>query len=223
MQILAGLLALLLLLIVVMRWAPPPTSSIMIQRHVQTLFEKDPPRVRYEWVDLDDMSANLPLAVIASEDQLFRDHWGFDLESIGRALQHNGRSHRVRGASTLTQQVAKNLFLWPGRTWLRKGLEAGITVMLELAWPKRRILEVYLNIAQFGDGVYGVGAASRHLLHTRPDRVTRSQAARLAAVLPSPRMYSVRRPGPYVQERTAWIQWQMAQLGGPASLGDLAP
>jgi len=223
LYVLGALTALLLLLVLVLRWAPPPTSSIMLQRRVEGLFREDAPPLRYQWVDLDDMSAQLPLAVIAAEDQRFPDHWGFDLESIGKALQHNGRSRRIRGASTLSQQVAKNLFLWPGRNWLRKGLEAGITVVLELAWPKRRILEVYLNIAQFGDGVYGVGAASRHLLRTSPERVSRSQAARLAAVLPSPRRYSAARPGPYVQERAAWIQWQMGRLGGPAFLGDLAP
>lgn len=222
-QVLLALLALLLLLIVVLRWAPPPTSAFMLRHQVLGWFWADSPPLRYEWVDLDDMSPNLPLAVIASEDQLFREHWGFDLESIGKAFQHNGRSRRVRGASTLTQQVAKNLFLWPGRTWLRKGLEAGITVLLELCWSKRRILEVYLNVAQFGDGVYGVGAATRQLLHVRPERVSRFQAARLAAVLPSPARYSAARPGPYVLQRAAWIQWQMGRLGGPAYLGDLAP
>jgi len=218
-----ALLALLLLLIIVLRFAPVPITTVMARYAVQSVFRADAPPLRYDWVDLNDMSPQLPLAVIAAEDQLFAEHWGFDLKSIGRAFDHNSKSRRIRGASTITQQTAKNLFLWTERNWLRKGLEAGITVLLEVAWPKRRILEVYLNVAQFGDGVYGVGAACEHLLRVKPERVTASQAARLAAVLPSPRRYDAAAPGPYVRERAAWIRGQMARLGGPAFLGELAP
>ena len=218
-----GLFVLLALMVVSMRWVPPLTSTFMLRHQALSLFRKDAPPLRHRWVDLDDMSPNLPLAVLASEDQLFADHWGFDMESICKAFRHNSRGRRVRGASTISQQTAKNLFLWPGRSWLRKGLEAGITVMLETAWPKRRILEVYLNVAQFGDGIYGVGAACDELLGTRPDRVDAAQAARLAAVLPSPRKYSAARPGPYVRQRAAWIQGQMRLLGGSSYLGPLAP
>lgn len=217
------LAALLVLMVVSMRWVPPLTSTFMLRHQALALFRQDAPPLRHRWVDLDDMSPNLPLAVLASEDQLFADHWGFDMESIGKAFRHNSRGRRIRGASTISQQTAKNLFLWPGRSWLRKGMEAGITVLLEVAWPKRRILEVYLNVAQFGDGIYGVGAACDHLLGVPPRRVSAAQAARLAAVLPSPRKYNAARPGPYVRQRAAWIQGQMRLLGGASYLGPLAP
>lgn len=217
----AALLLGLVVLVLLFRWVPPPMSTVMLWRQLGCLARQDAPPLRYQWMSLEEMSPNAAVAVIAAEDQLFAEHWGFDLKSIGRALDHNGRSRRVRGASTISQQVAKNLFLWSGRNWLRKGLEAGITVLLESLWPKRRILEVYLNIAQFGDGVYGVPAASRHLLDTDPRRLSRAQAARLAAVLPSPRRYNAAQPSPYVRQRAAWIQLQMQHLGGPALLREL--
>jgi monofunctional biosynthetic peptidoglycan transglycosylase len=222
--VLRAVLALFLLTVAVtllLRWVPVPISSMMAQRQLSTLFDKDAPPLHYDWVPLEGISPRMALAVIAAEDQLFADHKGFDMEAIGKALKHNQRGRRVRGASTISQQVAKNLFLWPGRSYLRKGLEAGLTLMIEGLWPKRRILEVYLNIAEFGDGIYGVGAASRQLMKTDPDRLSRNQAARLAAILPSPKRYSARNPGPYVQRRTAWIERQMSHLGGEAFLQQL--
>jgi monofunctional biosynthetic peptidoglycan transglycosylase len=223
LRLAAAGLALTLLVILALRWVPPPTSAMMLQRRVAGFFQEGAPPVCYEWRPLERISPHAALAVVAAEDQLFLEHGGFDLEAIGKALDHNRRGRGVRGASTITQQVAKNLFLWPRRSWLRKGLEAGLTVLLEALWPKRRILEVYLNIAQFGDGVYGVPAAARHLLHTRADRLTPEQAARLAAVLPNPRQFKADRPSPYLRRRTDWIQGQMRQLGGPAWLRQLDP
>jgi monofunctional biosynthetic peptidoglycan transglycosylase len=151
--------------------------------------------------------------VIAAEDQNFLEHGGFDYASIRKAMEQNRRRGRTRGASTITQQVAKNLFLWPGRNFVRKGMEAWFTVVIEAFWSKQRILEVYLNVAEFGDGVYGVGAASRHFFNKRPSRLTRHESALLAAVLPSPRRFHVDRPSTYVQRRSWWIERQMSHLG----------
>jgi monofunctional biosynthetic peptidoglycan transglycosylase len=176
---------------------------------------------RHEWRAWDRISPHAALAVVAAEDQKFPTHRGFDLEQIDKALEDRERGRRVRGASTLSQQVAKNLFLWPGQSWFRKGLEAGITVLIEFAWPKRRILEVYLNVAEFGRGTWGVQAASQRYFSRDADRLTRSQAALLAAVLPAPKRYRVDAPGPYVRKRQAWIERQMVALGGPAYLSRL--
>jgi monofunctional biosynthetic peptidoglycan transglycosylase len=163
----------------------------------------------------------LRLAVVAAEDQNFPHHWGFDLESIMDALQKKGKKRRLRGASTITQQVARNLFLWPGRSYVRKGLEAYFTVLLELLWPKRRILEVYLNVVEFGDGTHGVSTASRTFFGKRPAELSHQEAALLAAVLPNPIRLDARRPSAYVQERVRWIEEQVAHLGGPAYLRGL--
>jgi monofunctional biosynthetic peptidoglycan transglycosylase len=161
--------------------------------------------------------------MVAGEDQKFPYHHGFDLDSIQDALDAADDGKRLRGASTISQQTAKNLFLWNGRSFVRKGLEAYFTVLIELTWPKQRILEVYVNLAEFGDGVYGVGAASEVYFHTTPARLTPAQAARLAAVLPSPRRMHVDRPSAYVQRRTNWIQRQMMQLGGTGYVEGQAP
>jgi monofunctional biosynthetic peptidoglycan transglycosylase len=158
------------------------------------------------------------VAVVAAEDQKFPHHWGFDFESIAEAIEDQGPRRRVRGASTITQQVARNLFLWPGRSYVRKGLEAYFTVLLELFWPKRRILEVYLNIAEFGDGTHGVYAAAKTFFGTHPSELTPTEAALLAAVLPNPKRLHANTPSPYVEERARWIEEQMEQLGGPAYL-----
>jgi monofunctional biosynthetic peptidoglycan transglycosylase len=170
--------------------------------------------VRYHWVAWNSISPHLPLAVVAAEDQKFPLHWGFDVGSIRDALEAYKRKHRLRGASTITQQVAKNLFLWPGRSYLRKGLEAYFTILLEMLWPKSRILEVYENIAQFGDGIYGAHAAATSLLNKTPSLLTRDDAALLAAVLPNPIQLKVTTPSRYVQARRQWIKEQSWRLGG---------
>jgi len=203
------------LLVLCFRWVPPPTSAFMLKRHFESFFHGKPSVVvKYRWIDLDKISPYVPLAVIASEDQKFPHHWGFDFEAITDAVESNLKGGRLRGASTITQQVAKNLFLWSGRSFVRKGLEAYFTVLLELLWSKNRILEVYLNIAEFGDGIYGVRVAAETLYGKRPSRLTRSESSILAAVLPSPRKLKVLDPSPFVIERAGWIERQMEQLGG---------
>jgi monofunctional biosynthetic peptidoglycan transglycosylase len=198
-----------------LRWINPPTSAFMLERCAQGVFI--PSRrvhIEYEWVGIDHISRNVQLAVISSEDQKFLEHEGFDFESIEKALDaRHRRSGHMRGASTISQQVAKNLFLWPGRTWLRKGVEAGYTVLIETFWPKRRILEVYLNIAEFGDGVYGVGAASPRYFHKPASRLSRHEACLLAAVLPAPKRMHADKPSSYVERRAWWIERQMMRLG----------
>ena len=177
--------------------------------------------IRYRWIGWKAISPQMRLAVVAAEDQKFPRHWGFDLQSIEDAVQHKGARGRLRGASTITQQVARNLFLWQGRSFVRKGLEAYFTVLLELLWSKRRILEVYLNIAEFGEDAYGVDAATQTFFGTRPAELQAQEAALLAAVLPNPARLQVRKPSAYVRERAGWIEEQMAQLGGPAYLQNL--
>ena len=184
----------------------------MLVSRIGGLFDKDY-HFRHEWRDWDSISKDAPLAVVAAEDQLFPVHMGFDFRQIDKALQDRERGRRVRGASTISQQVAKNLFLWQGQSWFRKGIEAGITVLIELTWSKRRILEVYLNIAEFGRGTYGVEAASRRYFHKGADRLNRSDAALLAAVLPNPIRFRVDAPSNYVRRREAWIERQMSMLG----------
>lgn len=211
--------ALTALPVLALRWIDPWTSAFMLRARYEALrADDDRHRMRYEWVDLEDISAHAAVAVIAAEDQHFARHGGFDFRSIREAARHNGRSRRLRGASTISQQVAKNLFLWPERSWLRKGLEAYFTVLIELAWPKRRILEVYLNIAEFGRGTYGVQAAAVRWFGKPAVRLDRRESARLAAVLPSPRRLRVERPSAYVLRRERWILAQMHGLGGSAYL-----
>jgi monofunctional biosynthetic peptidoglycan transglycosylase len=170
------------------------------------------PEQRHDWVPWSRISPHAAVAVIAAEDQKFLLHDGFDFEAIEKAVDDAGRGKRLRGASTISQQVAKNLFLWPGQSWVRKGLEAWFTVWIEFLWPKRRILEVYLNSAQFGRGIWGVQAASRQYFGKDAARLTQPEAALLAAVLPSPTRYRVVNPGPYVRQRQTWILGQMNRL-----------
>ena len=210
------------LLVLLFRFVHPPTSAFMIRERVLSLTEKsNRPAVQFQWVGWDSISPNLPLAVVAAEDQKFPHHHGFDLESIEAAMKTNQKGGRTRGASTISQQVAKNLFLWPGKSYFRKGLEAGFTVLIELLWPKKRILEVYVNVAEFGEGIYGARAASAAFFGKTPDRLSAREAALLAAVLPSPKRMKAHRPSPYVQGRADWIEQQMAQLGGTAYVNNL--
>lgn len=170
-------------------------------------------RVDYRWVSWNDISASMKLAVIAAEDQRFLQHNGFDFDSIVSAVDDHLEGRRLRGASTISQQVAKNLFLWSGRSYFRKLLEAYFTMLIELSWSKHRILEVYLNTAEFGSGVYGVSSAAHQFFGKRAVQLASWEAASLAAVLPSPQRYRVQNPSPYVKSRRAWILKQMQQLG----------
>ena len=208
--------------VIVLRWLPPPTSSYMLQARIQALFSGHPGyRSQYRWTPLARISPHAELAVIASEDQRFPFHDGFDLRSIREALEDHAEGDRLRGASTISQQTAKNLFLWGGRSYLRKALEAWFTVLMEHLWPKTRILEMYLNVAQFGGGVYGVGAASPRYFHRSPAELSEGQAALLAAVLPNPVKLRVDRPSAYVLSRRDFIEGQMRDLGGTAYLRNL--
>jgi len=194
------------------RFVDPPASTFMLRDGlVRSVSGKG--WIAHDWVDFERIAPSMRLAVVAAEDQRFPEHDGFDFVAIEKAVAHNKKSVRKRGASTISQQVAKNLFLWPQRSWVRKGLEVYFTVALETLWPKRRILEVYLNVAELGDGVYGVGAASRKFFGRDASRLTSSQAALIAAVLPSPRRMRPNAPGPYTQRRARWIEAQMRQLG----------
>lgn len=211
-----------LLQVAVLRFIDPPFSAFMLARQFEAWGQGQAGfRVAYDWRDLDRISANLPVAMVAAEDQNFATHSGFDFKAIEKARVNNAKGRKLRGASTVSQQVAKNLFLWQGGGWVRKGIEAWYTLLIELMWPKTRILEMYANIAEFGDGIYGAQAAARSYWRKDASRLSLAESARLAAVLPSPRRYSVARPGPYVQRRANWIQRQVRQIGGPAYLETL--
>ena len=206
----ACIVLLTLLLVLPLRWLPPLTSSFMLQNLVEQ--GSLSARVRYDWEPRARISRRAALAVMAAEDQKFLDHSGFDFESIRKAWQRNAQSRKVRGASTISQQVAKNLWLWPERSWLRKGMEAWFTLWLEICWPKERILEIYLNTAQFGPHVFGVEAASRQFYNKSAAALNEPEAALLAAVLPNPKQFSVRNPSAHVRARQAWIRVQARRL-----------
>jgi monofunctional biosynthetic peptidoglycan transglycosylase len=205
--------------VLLLRFVAPPTSAFMIDRRIDAWLDEERDfRLDYRWTPIAQVSAQLPIALVAAEDQTFPDHHGFDVAAIQSAMAEAEDGSRLRGASTITQQVAKNLFLWNGRSYVRKGLEAYFTVLIEVLWPKQRIIEVYLNIAEFGDGIYGADAAARRFFGVDASRLSARQAALLAAVLPNPQRMRANPPSPYVQRRAAWIERQVRQLGGPAYL-----
>ncbi len=210
-----------ILLVFSMRWINPVTSSIMIQRQISYLFDGEFELINYHWVDYDDVSKFMPIAIVAAEDQNFPKHFGFDFKQIEKALKENKRGRRVRGASTITQQVAKNLFLWEGKSFVRKGVEAYFTLLIELLWDKQRILEVHMNIAEMGDKIFGVGTASVAYFKKPASKLTIAQAALLAATLPNPKKYSAVKPSGYVRGRQNWIIRQINSLGGADYLKDI--
>jgi len=215
-----GLFALVLLfasLLLLFRYVNPPTSAFIVSYSLAHPHQE----VQQQWVRFSEISPWMPLAVVASEDQRFPDHWGIDFAAIRKALAEYRAGDGLRGASTITQQTAKNLFLWNGRSFVRKTLEAGLALAVDGLWPKRRILEVYLNIAEFGPGIYGVEAASRAYFGIPARQLSAAQAARLAAVLPNPEVLSVTDPSAYVRDRVFWIRSQMNQLSGLQYLKDL--
>ncbi|NBB50625.1 monofunctional biosynthetic peptidoglycan transglycosylase [Rhizobium sp. CRIBSB] len=185
---------------------PPPMTLLMAEQAAKGA------GLDYRWRSLDDISPRLVEAAIAAEDANFCRHDGFDMKAIEKALENNARGRKVRGGSTISQQTAKNVFLWPGRGWVRKGLEAGYTLMIETVWSKRRIMEVYLNVAEWAPGVYGAEAAARHWYGKSAEDLTAREAARLAAILPSPRRYKAASPGPYVRRRASRIQAAMGTV-----------
>ncbi len=207
--------------VVIMRWVPPPTTAFMVERRVSARLEgRDDWRLRHQWVDFEEIAPSTQLAVVAAEDQRFPTHRGFDFDAIENAWAEYQDGERLRGASTISQQVAKNLFLWSGGGFLRKGFEAYFATLIEILWPKRRILEVYLNVAEFGDGVFGVGAASETFFGKSPRELTSYQSALLATVLPSPTRMHPDRPSSYVEQRACEILDFMDNLG-PYYLGRL--
>lgn len=208
--------------VVLLRWVDPPTTAFIVADRLEAWFASQPGyKFKQHWVDWSQISPSVKLAVVASEDQRFADHFGFDFVEIEHALEQRSHGTSNRGASTITQQTAKNLFLWSGQSWVRKGLEAYFTLLIETFWSKTRILEVYLNIAEFGPGVFGVGAASEHFFRQSAARLNRSQSALLAAVLPNPTLFRVNSPSRYVRTRQAWILQQMSALGGEHQMKEL--
>jgi len=204
--ILCLLIAISWLPILGLRWLQPPTTAFMLQD------ESARESIAYEWVEWSLINSNAAYAVMAAEDQKFPDHFGFDFASIRDSLDQRDNGLELRGASTISQQVAKNLFLWPGRSFVRKGIEAYFALLLELTWPKQRILEVYLNVAEFGPGIYGVAAASQEFFATTPAGLTDAEAALLAAVLPNPARLRADRPSDYLRDRQRWILGQLQRL-----------
>lgn len=201
------------LYIVLLKWINPPITLTQIGSVLRG------EGLKRDYVDISDIHSNAGLAVIAAEDQRFADHSGFDWKSIEKAVAYNKRKpNRVRGASTLSQQTAKNVFLWQGRSWIRKGLEVYFTAMIELVWGKKRILEVYLNVAEMGKGVYGIEAASNSYFHKKASKLTRNEAAQIAAALPNPKKYSVVPKSKYVARRSQWVLRQMRNLEGDAEI-----
>ncbi|MFY3770392.1 Biosynthetic peptidoglycan transglycosylase [Providencia manganoxydans] len=215
-RILLSLIAFWFLTVIAFKFLPVPFSAVMVERQLSAWKTLNFSYVsRSEWVDENHISPYLYLAVIAAEDQNFPHHWGFDLEAIEKAYKHNmSKKATIRGASTISQQTVKNLWLWDGRSWIRKGLETAMTPIMEILWSKTRILTVYLNIVEFGDGVFGVEEASKQFFKKSANQLTMEEAALLAAVLPNPHKFKVKSPSSYVLKRQAWILNQMYLLGG---------
>lgn len=222
--VLLAFVAITWLPVLVLRFVAPPTSAYMLERKAtETWHGNHHFSIRYHWVPFDRMAPVAPLAMVAGEDQTFPFNHGFDIGSIRSAIDVAEAGGDLRGASTITQQTARNLFLWSGGGFFRKGLEAYFTILIDITWPKRRVLEVYANIAELGNGIYGVEAAARAFFHEPASRLTAHQAALLAAVLPDPRDWHAGRPSAYVQKRAAWIEQQMRQLGGVRYVLDKHP
>lgn len=198
--------------VIVLRFVNPPITWLMVQRAIERKSDGKDWKITKRWVNYEDLSDNLKRAAISGEDAHFMTHSGFDREAIKEALERNKSGGTLRGGSTISQQTAKNVFLWPGRGWIRKGLEAGYTVLIETIWPKRRIMEVYLNVAEWAPGVYGAEAAARYWFRKSAADLTPSEAARLAAILPSPRRYQAASPGPYVRRRAGRVQAAMSTV-----------
>jgi len=207
------LFALSIVLVVVFKWVPVPITPLMVIRNFETSQNDKSSGWQHDWVSIDEISKNLQLAVICSEDQNFLNHHGFDMKAIEKALEHNKTGRKIRGASTISQQTAKNVFLWPQRSWLRKGLEAYFTFLIELAWSKERIMEVYLNSIEMGNGVYGAEAASQYWFKKSASRLSQQEAAAIAAILPNPRVYRANPASNYIQSRKEWIVRQMYFFG----------
>lgn len=201
-------------MVIILRWVPVYFTPLMVIRAVEQKMDGKPMKLEKKWKPLSEISPDLQLAVVCTEDQNFLKHHGFDFGAIQKAIKHNEKSKRKRGASTISQQTAKNVFLWPGRSWIRKGFEVYFTFLIETIWSKERIMEVYLNIAEMGKGIYGAEAASKAYFNTSAAKINKRQAATLAIVLPSPLKYNAKYPSPYLNGRINWTLQQMRFWGG---------
>ena len=200
---------------IIYRFVPPPLTFLMLQRVLEQKFDGKEMKLQKDWVPIEEISTFMQRAVIASEDQHFISHWGFDLEAIEKAYNSNKKSKRIKGGSTITQQTAKNVFLWPARSYIRKALEAYFTILIELFWSKERILEVYLNSIEMGDGVYGIEAASQHYFNKPAKDLSKRESAAIAAILPNPRKWSASKPNAYIQKRQFRILKKMKYIPKP--------
>jgi len=200
---------------IIYRFVPPPVTFLMLQRVVEQKIDGEEIKLRKNWVPIEDISTFMQRAVIASEDQHFISHWGFDLEAIEKAYKSNKKGKRIKGGSTITQQTAKNVFLWPARSYLRKALEAYFTLLIELFWSKERILEVYLNSIEMGDGVYGIEAASHYYFNKPAKDLSKRESAAIAAILPNPLKWSASKPNAYIQKRQFRILKKMKYIPKP--------
>jgi len=198
--------------VILARFVPVFFTPLMAIRTTESIFTGDIPKNSKKWVSIEDISPNMVQAVVASEDNLFMTHYGFSIVDINKAIKHNNKGKRIRGGSTISQQTAKNVFLWPNRSYIRKGLEAYFTVLIELIWSKKRIMEVYLNVIEMGDGIYGVEAAALEHFGVQASHLSRSQAALIAACLPNPRRFNVGNPSGYIQRRKNKIVSLMNKL-----------
>ncbi len=204
-----------ILVTIVYRFVNPPVTPLMMIRVIQQLGDGERPHLQKDWVSIEDISPNMKLAVIASEDNHFESHFGVDFKAIERAQKLNQRGKKIRGASTITQQTAKNVFLWPARNWVRKGLELYFTGIIEVFWGKKRIMEVYLNVIEMGNGIYGVEEASQTYFHKPAKYLNRNEAASIAAVLPNPLRWRPDKPTPYIQGTRSRILWNMNNVVKP--------
>jgi monofunctional biosynthetic peptidoglycan transglycosylase len=212
-RIILGLFILQLVYIIALKWINPPVTLTQLQ----SLFTGN--GLKRDYVSGDELSYNMKLAVVSSEDQVFPDHGGFDWKSIEKAMKYNKKKpNRIRGASTISQQVAKNVFLWQGRDWIRKGLEIYFTKMIEWIWGKERILDVYLNVIEMGKGIFGAEAAAQYYFKKPAKKLTRREAAMIAACLPNPKKYTVKPASNFVQAKSWWILQQMNNLEGDPDL-----
>ena len=198
-----------ILSVVVYRWVPVPITPLMLIRDVEQFKNGQGIIMEHDWVPLEDISPKLQLAVVCSEDQNYLKHFGFDIGAIKKAIAENQKGKRIRGGSTITQQTAKNVFLWQGRSYLRKGLEAWFTLLIEVVWSKERIMEVYLNSIEMGNGIYGAEAASQHWFHKSANKLTKDEVAAIASILPNPLRLKANPANSYISNRKAWIKQQM--------------
>ena len=202
-----------LFLVIVFKWVPVPFTPLMVTRALEQKFAGKEMTCSHNWVPLEEISTNMQKAVIASEDGTFLTHYGFDFKAMQKAFKNNERGRKLKGGSTISQQTAKNVFLWQGRSYIRKGLEAYFTILIEIVWGKERIMEVYLNSIEMGEGVYGVEAASEYWYQTKADNLTKMEAAGIAAILPNPRKFKASNSSAYIQKRKGKILKTMRQIG----------